>query len=547
MNGFGFLVLGAACVAVLIIVLTMIVRKYFIFKKRETEKIRELGGERKLYETVYGSKDEMYIMLGASDKIPRYVSSGSHELLGITKADIMADIYALKRGVVASDINGFEKDFSLWNKSDSLSREFEFIHMESGEKKIGMVVISYNRMDDLYCILIRDITKEAGEKLKIKNELERLRNLNKYRNEFISNISNEVRTPINSMKGKLTLMEMNSEKAEEVKKYAADMFEQTDILLGLLNNMFDISRIENGEMVFENNEFDMLALSRIMKETYTASAAEKGLSFDLEMNDFNVRYLMGDEKRLLQIFLALMSYAQSVTPKGGKVSMNIRQMNNAKDTVNFLFRIRDGGKELSQYESAVLFETGSSGNIALTVAYQYIRAMDGRLVCESRDGGNDYSIFFTFELSDRVQDMSLPIESNEELVNENFTFEGCKILLAEDNQINAETTKELLEMMGAIVDMAENGAVAVDKFMNGGVGRYNAILMDVEMPVMNGLEATKRIRSLAGAEAKKIPIFALSANTFAEDRKSSIAAGMNAHLSKPIEFEVLKNELAKYL
>lgn len=547
MNGFGFFVLSAACVAAVVIVLTVIIRQYWVFKKRETEKIRELGGERKLYETVYGSRNEMYIMLGASDKIPRYVSSGSRELLGITKTDIMADIYALKRGVASADIHGFEKDFSLWNKSDSLEREFEFIHMESGDKRVGMASVSYNRMDDLYCVLIRDITKEAGEKLKIRNELEQLRNLNKYRNEFISSISHEIRTPINSIQGQLTLLGMNPDKTDEVKKHASDMMDQTDVLLGLLNNMFDISKLESGEIFLENSEFDILTLAQRMKDAYTASSAERGLTFDFEMNDFNVRFLMGDMKRLQQIFIAFISYAESITPKGGKISMNIRQMNRATDKVNVLFRIHDGGKKLLQSEAAALFETGSSGNIALTIANQLIRAMDGRLVCESRDGGNDYSIFFTFDLSDRVQDMSLPVESSEELINENFTFEGCKILLAEDNPTNAEITKELLEMMGADIDIAENGAVAVDKFMNGGVGRYDAILMDIQMPVMDGLEAARRIRGLAGAEAKKIPIFAISANAYAEDKKRSISVGMNAYLEKPIEFEVLKNELAKYL
>lgn len=547
MNSFGFLVLSGACVMTLIIVITVVLRNYYALKKIQREKIRELGGERKLYETVYNSGSELYVVLGASDKIPRYVSGGSLELLGIKKADIMADVYALKRGVTPVDISGFEKEYSQWKKDSAIEREFEYVHMTSGDRKVGMASISYNRMDDSYCVFIRDITAEAGEKQRIRNELEQIRNMNKYRNEFISNISHEIRTPINSIQGQLKLVEMNASNAEEVKRYAVGITEQTNVLLGLLNDMFDISKLESGDVVLDNNEFDLMTLAQRMKEAYGASSRERGLEFNLEMSDFNVRFLMGDIKRLQQILIAFITHAENVTPSGGSLSLNIRQMNRATDKVNILFRIKDGGPRLTQHESAAMFEAGTSGNIALTVANQLIRVMGGQLMFDSHEYGNDFSIFFTFPLADRVQDMSLPIESAEELVNKEFTFDGCRILMAEDNSTNAEIAKELLEMMGAEVDIAENGAVALDKFMNGGVGRYHVILMDIQMPEMDGLETARRIRALSGAEAKVIPIFALSANAFVEDKNRSLAAGMNGHIAKPIDFEVLKAELAKYL
>ena len=547
MNSFGFLVLAAACVAVVLVVITVVMRNYLSFKKMEKEKIRELSGERKLYETVYNSGNELYIVLGAGDKIAKYVSGGSQELMGIKKADITADIYALKWGVVPADIHGFERDYAKWDKATSFEREFEFVHMATGDRRVGMVNIQYNRMDDNYFILIRDITGEAGEKQRIRSELEQIRNLNKYRNEFISSISHEIRTPINSIKGQLKLVEMNVANADEVKRYAVGITEQTNVLLGLLNDMFDISKLESGEVVLENNEFDLLTLTHRLREAYVASSREISKEFKLETADLKARFFMGDVRRLQQILIAFITHAENVTPKGESFYVNIRQMNRATDKVNLLFRIKDSGSKLTQQQSAAMFEAGASGNIALTVANQLIRAMGGQLMMDNNESGNDYSIFLTLPLADRVQDMSLPVESSEDIVNKEFTFEGCKILMAEDNNTNAEITKELLEMMGADVDIAENGAVALDKFMNGGVGRYDAILMDIQMPEMDGLEAARRIRALSGAEAKKIPIFALSANAFVEDKNRSLAAGMNEHIAKPIDFDVLKSELAKYL
>lgn len=547
MNSFGFFVIAAACVMLFLIVITVVLRNYFSFRKLETEKIRELSGERELYQTVYNSGNELYIVLGAADKIPKYVSGGSQELMGIKKADITADIFALKWGVTPADISGFEREWVKWDKKSTFEREFSFVHTTSGDKRVGMVAIQYNRMDDSYCILIRDITKEAGEKQRIRSELEQIRNLNKYRNEFISSISHEIRTPINSIQGQLKLVEMNATNADEVKRYATGITEQTNILLGLLNDMFDISKLESGDAVMENNEFDIMSLTHRLREAYVASSRDIGREFKLEMLDFNTRFFMGDVRRLQQILMAFINHAESITPEGGSFYVNIRQMNRATDKVNILFRIKDGGKKLTQQQISAMFEAGSSGNIALTVANQLVKAMGGQLMIDGNESGNDYSIFLSFRLADRVQDMTLPIESSEDLVNKEFTYEGCKILLAEDNSTNAEIAKEILEMLGAEVDIAQNGAIALNKFMNGGVGRYHVILMDIQMPEMDGLEAARRIRALSGEEAKRIPIFALSANAFVEDKNRSLAAGMNGHLAKPIDFELLKTELAKYL
>lgn len=547
MNKFTFMVFAMICFVVLLILCTVILQKYWAYSRIAKNKIKELSGERKLYENVYGSENSVYIVLNATTKIPRYVSGVSQKMMGIKRNDIMTDIHALSWVVPQRDISGFESEYAKWDKKSKFEREFEFVHLESGSRCVGKVSINYNAQDDTLFILINDITMESEEKKKLHNELEQIKNLNKYRNEFLSNISHEIRTPITSMQGQLQLARMNAANPAEVRRYTAGVSEQTDKLLSILNDMFDISRIESGNIVLENNEFDIMAIAQKLKDTYEPAATAMNKAFELEMTDFNVRYFMGDELRVQQILIAFIANAQEVTPAGGKISLSIRQMNKAEHTANFLFRVRDEGPRMSQQEAMKKLEAGGSNNIAMAMAGQLVSLLGGQIMFNSDNDGNSYSIFITFNLSDRVQDLTAEIDRADDLINKDFTFEGCRILLAEDNETNAEIAKELLEMMGAEVDVAENGKIAVDKFMTGGQGRYHVILMDIQMPEMDGLEATRKIRSLYGAEAKTIPIFALSANAFVEDKNRSLEAGMNGHIAKPIDFDVLKSELAKYL
>lgn len=547
MNSFEFLVFAAACALILIILSTVLIMRYLYYRKIQDAQMKEIEGEHKLYNNIYDGKSEVYIVLNAADKIPSYVSIGSQELMGIKKSDIMSDIYALRWGVPAKDVNAFNEEYAKWDKKETFKREFEFVHMESGSKRVGKVSISYNAREDLLYILIRDITEDAEERGNIRVELEQIKNLNKYRNEFISSISHEIRTPITSIQGQLKLAGMNAGNPIEVKRYTESVAEQTKKLLAILNDMFDITKMESGNIVLEKAEFDIKAVAKKLTDTYSDATAANGVSFELTSSDFNVRYFMGDELRLQQVLIAFIEHAQDVTPKGGKVSVNIRQMNRGSESANILFHIKDTGPKLTQQEAFEILGAGSGGNIALAVADQLIKIMGGQVMFNSNSDGNDFSIFLTLPLADRVQDLDAPIDTSDAIINKEFTFEGCRILMAEDNETNAEIAKEILEMMGAEVDIAENGQVAVDKFMKGGQNRYHAILMDIQMPVMDGHAAAKRIRSLFGQEARTIPIIALSANAFVEDKNRSLEAGMNAHLAKPIDFDELKNELAKYL
>ena len=542
-----FFVFAAACVLVLIIVATLLVQKYFTYSKIARDQIKELDGERRLYKSLYDEKSDVFIVLNESDKIPAYVSGGTERLMGIKKSELMADIYALKWAVDQSEVSAFNNEYGAWDSKSVFSRDFRFTHVISRAEKTGRVEITRRESDNALVIKIKDITADAEEKRALEDEINEIKKVNKYRNEFISNISHEIRTPFTSIQGQLQLAAMNADNPEEVKRFTNGISMQTNKLLALLNDMFDITRMDGGEVELEYSEFDIMATAKKISDTYTNAMMIAGINFELELRDLNARYFMGDDLRLQQILIAFIEHAQDITDKGDSINVSIRQMNKSTDKANFLFRISDTGRRITQQYAIDMLNSGRGGNSSIVVADQLVRVMGGQIMFDSDNEGNDFSIFISFPLADRVQDMDAEIDMEDDLINKDFTFEGCKLLLAEDNEMNAEISKELLETMGAIVDIAENGRVAVEKFMRGGNGRYHAILMDIEMPEMDGIAAAKKIRSLYGAEAKVIPIFALSSNSYAEDKKRSAEAGMNGHLSKPIDLEILKHELARYL
>ena len=542
-------ILLAILIFVLIVIgITAIALSYERLYRRKKSLTDTMETKLKVMDFVPEKGDTVFLSVGASDSVTRYVSENIEQVFGLKKDVMEADVYAIKRLVAYDDVNDFEKEFENWDKQGSYEKEFEFVNDKTGDGRVGKAKISYDKKNGTYIVLLRDVTSEAADKRRIQKELDGMKNMNAYRNEFLTSLSHAVRTPINSVIGNLQLAKANASDAGLVGKYAENAAGQTEFLLSLLDVMFDISQIETGGIELESKRFDILSVAEKIRRTFTDSVEESGKTFTVNASNFNVRYLMGDPLRLQQILISFITRAQENDPECTNISLEMRQMNTATDKVNIMFRVKDNGRALSKSEiNSILtpMEGEMTGGFALALSEQLIRMMGGQVTAEAENGENNFTIFLTFPLSDEVQDMSAPVEQ-EAAVNENFTYEGCRILLAEDNDMNAEIAKDLLEMQGAMVDIAQNGVIALDKFKANPTG-YDVILMDIQMPEMEGWEATRRIRALGTNEAKTIPIFALSANVFAEDKRNSIEAGMNGHVTKPIDFEELGKELAKYL
>ena len=316
-----------------------------------------------------------------------------------------------------------------------------------------------------------------------------------------------------------------------------------------------MSRIEVGKIELENKPFDLYHLADQIRNLFKKTIEEKGGSYIVEMKDVDVRYVVGDEERISQILVNLLSNASKFTEKG-EIRVTFRQMMRNENSVEFLFRVHDTGKGMDpkfikrifhpfeQENAGITKQYGGSG-LGMAITDKLIQLMGGSILVESMPGeGSDFSVYLTLPLADHPENLAADDTAQD---SDDFTYEGCNILMAEDNEVNAEIAVSILRLSGASVDVAVNGRDAVDKFAASLPGTYDFILMDIQMPEMNGRDATRAIRKLDHKDAKTIPIFALSADAFVEDQRLSIASGMNGHFSKPIDFEKIRKEIGRTL
>ena len=378
---------------------------------------------------------------------------------------------------------------------------------------------------------------------------------------FLSNMSHEIRTPMNAIIGldKLALAEEGL--SDQVKEYLTKIGDSAEHLLSIINDILDMSRIESGKVILKNEEFSLKELIATISTLIGSQCADKNISYECNLsNDIDNRYI-GDATRVKEIMINILSNAVKYTPEGGKVIFDIKKTASfgGKSTLQFVMKDNGIGMDkdfipkifdaFSQADSASGNKFGSTG-LGMAITKNLVDIMNGNIEVASVKGeGSTFTVTLTFEIADSSFSKECPVEEAkkkvpEKAVNEELDFSKIKVLVAEDMDINAQILIKLLSKKGITAERAENGKVALEMFEKSGDGFYDAILMDMRMPEMNGLEATQAIRALDRNDAKKIPIIALTANAFDEDVERSLQAGLDAHLSKPLDpakiFETLQ-------
>ena len=378
----------------------------------------------------------------------------------------------------------------------------------------------------------------------MRTELEKAEANSRAKSEFLSRMSHEIRTPMNAIMGLTDLTSMAGELPEKARENLGKIKASSSYLLSLINDILDMSRIESGKMLLE--------IQSMMKN----EAADRRLDFSLEEN-LREDVLVGDALRLRQVLLNLLSNAFKFTPPGGSVKLSALQGDaeepGPSQRVAVTFRVADTGVGIAAEDQERIFlsfeQVGSNvarsqgTGLGLSISAQIVQLMGGSIQLESEpEKGSEFSFTVLFpkgELEQPHRPRQSP-EPEEQL-------RGIGILLVEDNDLNAQIATELLEVKGAQVARAENGKVAVELFRQSQPGAYQIILMDILMPELNGLEATRQIRTLPRADAQTIPIIAMTANTFREDVNSAMEAGMTDFIPKPINVEHLYQVLYQSL
>lgn len=497
---------------------------------------------------VPGNGDPVMI-LRCKDLYPVYITESFEQQLDVTGDDIKTDI-----GIFLDKV-GSGKDWKLWKKYRSWDGKQPFTSDFYLERMKSWYRLEITRSKDgLYdTFQFRDITEDKKELEAAKEQLKIAESVSQSKTEFLSSMSHEIRTPMNGIIGMLTLAH-GQLRGHSAENYIIKAEQLSKYLLSVINDILDMSRIEAGKIELESKPFELAALAEKLRNMFQKNVEAKGVAFYVEMKDVDVKYIVGDELRISQILVNFLSNAQKFTEKG-EIRVTFRQLQKENGKVSLMFRVHDTGKGMDakfisrifkpfeQESQDITKQYGGSG-LGMSITDRLVHLMGGEIVIDSMLGkGSDFSVYLTLPIAEVSE---IETEQEDE-TGTDFTFNGCHILMAEDNVINAEIAVSILENEGAKVDVAVNGKDAVEKYAASAPGTYNFILMDIQMPVMNGRDAAKQIRSMDRKDAGEIPIFALSADAFVEDQRLSAMSGMNGHFTKPIDFEEMRVQIGKIL
>ena len=391
----------------------------------------------------------------------------------------------------------------------------------------------------------KDITTEA---------LQTAENANKAKTDFLSNMSHDIRTPMNAIIGMTSLIRHDAGNKAKVIEYADKIDISSQHLLGIINDILDMSKIEAGKTVFKYTDFSMPDLIEELNTIFQPQIAERNQTLMVIKENIRHEWVNGDQVHLMQIFSNLLSNAVKYTQEGGKIQFLVEECETKSSVyAKYRFLVSDNGMGMSADFKETIFDpfTRAEGSVTnkiqgtglgMAITRNLVEAMGGTIDVESELGqGSCFEVLIDLRIAeDRSVSSTVQEEKNEQ--NDNI-FQGMRFLCAEDNELNAEILTELLKIEGAECTICENGEEILKTFEKSAPGDYDMILMDVQMPVMNGYEATKAIRRSSHELAKKIPIIAMTANAFSEDIQHSRAAGMNAHVSKPVEMRVLEKTI----
>ena len=395
---------------------------------------------------------------------------------------------------------------------------------------------------------VLDLERENNHKL--AEALDMAREANRSKSTFLANMSHDIRTPMNAIIGITALIEHDVDNAAKVKEYAKKIEVSSQHLLGLINDVLDMSKIESGKTTLNFVDFSISEMLRRIEILFRPQTDAKNQTLLITKEHIHHEWLNGDSVRLMQVFNNLMSNAIKYTKEGGKIQFFAEEcQTNSSVYAKFRFIVKDNGIGMSEEfqdkifdsftreENSVINKIQGTG-LGMAISKNLIQAMGGTIEVKSEKGkGSCFEVIVDFKIAEN-KEVYQPEQIEDEKQDETI-LNGMCFLCAEDNELNAEILKELLDIEGAKCQICENGEKVVEAFEKSQPGEYDMILMDIQMPVMNGYEATKAIRNSKHPMAKTIPIIAMTANAFSEDIQKSFSAGMNAHVSKPVEMKVL--------
>ncbi len=396
--------------------------------------------------------------------------------------------------------------------------------------------------------VLADVSEQIEEMKKAKSEAEAS---NLAKSTFLFNASHDVRTPMNAIMGFAHIIEQNVSDEKTVRETVAKIIQASKTLMTLINDILDLSRIERGKDNVNETPINMQSHAEKLYEMFVFEMKKSGIDFTMQ-NSITHQNVLGDDLKLTRIAMNLLSNARKFTPAGGKVLFGIDETDFDGDSSNYILTVSDTGIGMSEEFQAHAFEqfererssteSGITGSgLGLAIIKRFTDLMGGECKMKSTLGeGTTMSVSIRLKVSSAA-----PVDIKSKL--EKINYSGKRVLIAEDNEFNREIAKYVFESIGFEVEEADNGVICIDKVTNSEKGYYSLILMDIQMPVMDGYTATREIRGMKDLDKARIPIIAMTANAFDSDRRKCFEVGMDGHIGKPLNAESVMKELSRVL
>ena len=526
-------------------------------RQKLRKKDQQLLAREELFSNLSRNVDDVFLMIDTETRKVEYVSPNVQRILGLSPEAVQEDLYVL---YPAGDDSGASRLENLMQMEQGVQQEWEreFVNQETGEPRYIHVTGFINDVQGARkCIVdLSDRTGEHQTTLAVEAALEVAEKASKAKTDFLSNMSHDIRTPMNAIIGITTLMKNELHQPEKLAEHLGKLETSGRLLLGIINDILDMSRIESGKTTLNIEKTNLPQQVSQLDSIIRQQASQRRQTFTVE-NHVQHENVLADPNRLNQVLMNILSNAVKYTPQGGHIRLDVEELSHTEHYAKYRFVVQDDGIGMSAVYQKTLFdpftrEEKSGTNrvqgtgLGMAITKSIVDLMGGTIHVESAPGkGSRFEVVLELPIdaeADKVQTASALPEEDEAV----SPLSGMSFLCAEDNAINAEILEMLLETKGASCTICSNGQEIVDAFASVKPGEYDMILMDVQMPVMDGLEATRRIRNGENPLGRIIPILAMTANAFLEDMQKSKEAGMDEHLSKPVDIAALEQTVKRF-
>ena len=526
-------------------------------RQKLRKKDQQLLAREELFSNLSRNVDDVFLMIDTETRKVEYVSPNVQRILGLSPEAVQEDLHVL---YPAGDDSGASRLENLMQMEQGVQQEWEreFVNQETGEPRYIHVTGFINDVQGARkCIVdLSDRTGEHQTTLAVEAALEVAEKASKAKTDFLSNMSHDIRTPMNAIIGITTLMKNELHQPEKLAEHLGKLETSGRLLLGIINDILDMSRIESGKTTLNIEKTNIPQQVSQLDSIIRQQASQRRQTFTVE-NHVQHENVLADPNRLNQVLMNILSNAVKYTPQGGHIRLEVEELTHTEHYAKYRFVVQDDGIGMSEAYQKTLFEPFTreekSGTnrvqgtgLGMAITKSIVDLMGGSISVESAPGkGSRFEVVLELPIdaeADKVQTASALPEEDEAV----SPLSGMKFLCAEDNAINAEILEMLLETKGASCTICSNGQEIVDAFASVKPGEYDMILMDVQMPVMDGLEATRRIRNGENPLGRIIPILAMTANAFLEDMQKSKEAGMDEHLSKPVDIAALEQTVKRF-